>query len=52
MAQNSNNNNSGFKFSPWMSIVLVLTIFFTIQLFTNGFDLSNPGKTSLSKFKK
>ena len=52
MAQNSNNNNSGFKFSPWMSIVLVLTIFFTIQLFTNGFDLSNPGKTSLSKFNE
>lgn len=52
MAQNSNNNNSGFKFSPWISIVLVLTIFFTIQLFTNGFDLSNPGKTSLSKFNE
>lgn len=46
------NNNSGFKFSPWMSIVLVLTIFFTIQLFTNGIDLSNPGKTSLSKFNE
>lgn len=46
------NNNSGFKFSPWMSIVLVLTIFFTIQLFTNGIDLSNPGKTSISKFNE
>ncbi|UGS21894.1 ATP-dependent zinc metalloprotease FtsH [Flavobacterium cyclinae] len=46
------NNNSGFKFSPWMSIVLVLTIFFTIQLFTDGIDLSNPGKTSLSKFNE
>ena len=52
MAQNSNNNSSGFKFSPWMSIVLVLTIFFTISLVTNGIDLSNPGKTSLSKFNE
>ena len=50
MAQN--NNNSSFKFSPWMSIVLVMTIFFTISLFSNGFDLSNPGKTSLSKFNE
>ena len=49
MAQNSNSN---FKFSPWMSIVLVLTIFFTISLFTDGLDLSNPGKTSLSKFNE
>jgi cell division protease FtsH len=49
MAQNSNSN---FKFSPWMSIILVLTIFFTIQLFTNGIDLSNPSKTSLSKFNE
>ena len=44
------NNNSGFKFSPWMSIVLVLTIFFTISLFTKGLDLSNPAQTTLSKF--
>ncbi|MCK6608413.1 MAG: ATP-dependent zinc metalloprotease FtsH [Flavobacterium sp.] len=44
------NNNSGFKFSPWMSIVLVLTIFFTISLFTKGIDLSNPAPTTLSKF--
>ena len=44
------NNNSGFKFSPWMSIVLVLTIFFTISLFTKGLDLSNPAPTTLSKF--
>ena len=44
------NNNSGFKFSPWMSIVLVLTIFFTISLFTQGLDLSNPAPTTLSKF--
>ncbi|HLO72585.1 MAG TPA: ATP-dependent zinc metalloprotease FtsH [Flavobacterium sp.] len=51
MAQNP-NNNSGFKFSPWMSIVLVLMIFFTISLVTDGLDLSNPGKTSLSKFNK
>ncbi len=49
MAQNT-NNNSGFKFSPWMSIVLVLVIFFTISLLTKGLNLSNPGKTSLSKF--
>jgi cell division protease FtsH len=49
MAQNT-NNNSGFKFSPWMSIVLVLVIFFTISLLTEGLNLSNPGKTSLSKF--
>ncbi|WP_396142641.1 ATP-dependent zinc metalloprotease FtsH [Flavobacterium sp.] len=49
MAQNT-NNNSGFKFSPWMSILLVLAVFFTISLFTNGLSLSNPGKTSLSKF--
>jgi len=49
MAQNT-NNNSGFKFSPWMSIVLVLVIFFTISLVTEGLNLSNPGKTSLSKF--
>lgn len=44
------NNNSGFKFSPWMSIVLVLIIFFTISLFTQGLDLSNPAPTTLSKF--
>ncbi|RTL13687.1 MAG: ATP-dependent metallopeptidase FtsH/Yme1/Tma family protein [Flavobacteriaceae bacterium] len=44
------NNNSGFKFSPWMSIVLVLVIFFTISLFTQGLDLSNPAPTTLSKF--
>ena len=44
------NNNSGFKFSPWMSIVLVLGIFFTISLFTKGLDLSNPAPTTLSKF--
>jgi len=50
MAQNKNNSN--FKFSPWMSILLVLTIFFAINLFSNGFDLSNPGKTSLSKFNE
>jgi cell division protease FtsH len=49
MAQNT-NNNSGFKFSPWMSILLVLAVFFTISLFTNGLNLSNPSKTSLSKF--
>jgi cell division protease FtsH len=49
MAQNT-NNNSGFKFSPWMSILLVLAVFFTISLFTNGLSLSNPAKTSLSKF--
>jgi cell division protease FtsH len=49
MAQNT-NNNSGFKFSPWMSILLVLAVFFTISLFTNGLSLSNPEKTSLSKF--
>ena len=49
MAQNT-NNNSGFKFSPWMSIMLVLVIFFTISLLTEGLNLSNPGKTSLSKF--
>ncbi|WP_396161693.1 ATP-dependent zinc metalloprotease FtsH [Flavobacterium sp.] len=47
MAQNSNSN---FKFSPWMSIVLVLVIFFTISLFTKGLDLSNPAPTTLSKF--
>ena len=47
MAQNSNSN---FKFSPWMSIVLVLVIFFTIRLFTKGLDLSNPAPTTLSKF--
>ncbi|MFY7988967.1 MAG: ATP-dependent zinc metalloprotease FtsH [Flavobacterium sp.] len=33
-----------------MSIVLVLTIFFTISLFTKGLDLSNPAPTTLSKF--
>ncbi|MCL9769265.1 ATP-dependent zinc metalloprotease FtsH [Flavobacterium sp. HXWNR69] len=44
------NNNSGFKFSPWMSILLVLTIFFTISLFTSGLDLGNPAPTTLSKF--
>ena len=44
------NNNYGFKFSPWMSIVLVLVIFFTISLFTKGLDLSNPAPTTLSKF--
>jgi cell division protease FtsH len=33
-----------------MSIVLVLVIFFTISLLTEGLNLSNPGKTSLSKF--
>jgi ATP-dependent metalloprotease FtsH len=49
MAQKS-DNNSGFKFSPWMSIVLVLVVFFTISLLTDGLNLSNPGKTSLSKF--
>ena len=49
MAHNT-NNNSGFKFSPWMSILLVLAVFFTISLFTNGLSLSNPAKTSLSKF--
>ncbi len=49
MAQKS-DNNSGFKFSPWMSIVLVLVVFFTISLLTEGLNLSNPGKTSLSKF--
>lgn len=49
MAQNT-DNNSGFKFSPWMSIVLVLVIFLTISLFTDGLNLSNPAKTSLSKF--
>jgi ATP-dependent metalloprotease FtsH len=49
MAQNT-NNNSGFKFSPWMSILLVLAVFFTISLLTDGLNLSNPGKTSLSKF--
>ncbi len=49
MAQNT-NNNSGFKFSPWMSILLVLAIFFTISVFTEGLNLSNPSKTSLSKF--
>lgn len=49
MAQNT-DNNSGFKFSPWMSIVLVLVIFFTISLLTDGLNLSNPAKTSLSKF--
>ncbi|WP_291134519.1 ATP-dependent zinc metalloprotease FtsH [Flavobacterium sp. UBA7663] len=47
MAQNSNSN---FKFSPWMSIGLVIVIFFTINLFTTGFDLSNPAPTTLSKF--
>ena len=47
MAQNSNSN---FKFSPWMSIVLVLVIFFTISLFTKGLDLNNPAPTTLSKF--
>ncbi len=49
MAQNT-NNNSGFKFSPWMSILLVLAVFITISLLTDGLNLSNPGKTSLSKF--
>jgi len=49
MAKNT-NNNSGFKFSPWMSIVMVLVIFFTISLVTEGLNLSNPAKTSLSKF--
>lgn len=49
MAQNT-DNNSGFKFSPWMSIVLVLVIFLTISLFKDGLNLSNPAKTSLSKF--
>ena len=44
------NNNSNFKFSPWMSIVLVLTIFFTISLFTKGIDLSNPAPTTISRF--
>lgn len=44
------NNNSGFKFSPWMSIVLVLGIFFTISIVTQGLDLSNPAPTTLSKF--
>ena len=52
MAQNSNNNNSGFKYSPWMGIALVIAIFITINLFSSGFDLSNPGKTSLSKFNE
>ena len=49
MAQNSNSN---FKFSPWMSIGLVIVIFLGINFFSNGFDLSNPGKTSLSKFNE
>jgi cell division protease FtsH len=50
MAQNT-DNNSGFKFSQFVwSILLVLAVFFTISLFTNGLSLSNPGKTSLSKF--
>ena len=47
MAQNSNSN---FKFSPWMSIGLVIVIFLTINLFSTGFDLSNPAPTTLSKF--
>ena len=47
MAQNS---NSSFKFSPWMSIGLVIVIFLTINLFTTGFDLSNPAPTTISKF--
>ncbi|CAM3884351.1 ATP-dependent zinc metalloprotease FtsH [Flavobacterium cucumis] len=49
MAQNSNSN---FKFSPWMSIGLVILIFFGINFFSNGLDLSNPGKTSISKFNE
>ncbi len=48
----NNNSNFSFKFSPWMSILLVLTIFFVINLFSNGFDLSNPAKTTLSKFNE
>lgn len=47
MAQNSNSN---FKFSPWMSIGLVIVIFLTINLFSSGLDLSNPAPTTLSKF--
>ncbi|MFN7043631.1 MAG: ATP-dependent zinc metalloprotease FtsH [Flavobacterium sp.] len=47
MAQNSNSN---FKFSPWMSIGLVIVIFLIINIFTTGFDLSNPAPTTLSKF--
>ena len=52
MTPNSNNKNSGFKFSPWMSIATVIAIFITISFISNGFDLSNPGKTSLSKFNQ
>jgi cell division protease FtsH len=52
MTPNSNNKNSGFKYSPWMSIATVIAIFVTITLISNGFDLSNPGKTSLSKFNQ
>ena len=52
MAQNSNNNNSGFKYSPWMGIALAIAIFITINLFSGGLDLSNPDKTSLSKFNE
>ncbi|MFD2907473.1 ATP-dependent zinc metalloprotease FtsH [Flavobacterium ardleyense] len=52
MAPNSNNKNSGFKYSPWMSLATVIVIFITISFISNGFDLSNPGKTSLSKFNQ
>jgi ATP-dependent metalloprotease FtsH len=52
MTQKSNTNNSGFKYSPWMGIILVIGIFISINLFSNGFDLSNPGKSSLSKFNE
>ena len=52
MTPNSNNKNSGFKYSPWMSIATVIAIFITISFISNGFDLSNPGKTSLSKFNQ
>ena len=52
MAQNTNNKNTGFKYSPWMGIALVIGIFITINFFSNGLNLSNPGKTSLSKFNE
>ncbi len=35
-----------------MGIILVIGIFISINLFSNGFDLSNPGKSSLSKFNE
>jgi len=52
MSDNNKNTNAGFKFSPWMSIALVIAIFLTINYFTNGLNLSNPDKTSLSKFNE